>query len=165
MKTFLYTLALALTMLAGSLAFSPNRSLAACSDANLTSKEQIQCGVDTAAGGASAKPAGQTAQDTVIAVINVLSLVGGALAVIMIIYGGLRYVISGGNQEATKSAKNTIVYAVVGLVIIAIAQVIVQFVLTNTNDAVTGKTDTLNTPPPAAARQGTPSDGVHGNIR
>ena len=56
--------------------------------------------------------------------------------------GGVRYVVSSGNQEQTKSAKNTIVYAVVGLVIIAAAQVIVQFVL-NKSSKATGSTKSV----------------------
>jgi ABC-type Fe3+ transport system permease subunit len=135
MKTFLNTFVVAITFLAGSLALSPAHSLAACSDNNLTNKEAVQCGVNNAAGGESAKPANQTAEDLVVQVINILSLVGGALAVIMLIYGGLRYVISAGSPEATKSARNTIIYALVGLVIIAAAQVVVQFVLVKANNA------------------------------
>jgi hypothetical protein len=63
--------------------------------------------------------------------INVLSLLVGAVAVIMIIYGGFRYVTSGGSESSVSSAKNTILYAVIGLVIVALAQVIVHFVLNN----------------------------------
>ena len=100
-----------------------------CSATNLTTKEQIQCGTDRAAGNSGSSGSGQGVQDTIASVINVLSLVGGALAVIMLIVGGLRYVISAGNPETTKAAKNTIIYALVGLVIIALAQLIVQFVL------------------------------------
>lgn len=100
-----------------------------CSDPNLSSKEQIQCGANTASGSTGTTGSGQGVQNTIKDVINILSLVGGALAVIMIIVGGLRYVTSAGNQESTKAAKNTIIYAVVGLVIIAVAQIIVQFVL------------------------------------
>jgi hypothetical protein len=101
-----------------------------CSATNLTAKQQIQCGACTASGNSCVtSPGGQGVQDTIVSVIKVLSLVGGALAVIMLIVGGLRYVISAGNPETTKAAKNTIIYALVGLVIIAVAQIIVQFVL------------------------------------
>lgn len=64
-------------------------------------------------------------------VINILSLVVGVVAVIMIIIGGLKYVTSNGDSNALSSAKNTILYAIVGLVIVAMAQFIVQFVLSN----------------------------------
>ena len=74
-------------------------------------------------------------QGTVKTVINVLSVVVGIVAVIMIIIGGFRYVTSGGKQESVTGAKNTILYAVIGLVIVALAQVIVRFVLTRTTNS------------------------------
>jgi len=69
-------------------------------------------------------------------IINVLSIIIGAIAVIMIIIGGFRYITSGGSAEGTKAARQTIVYAIVGLVIVALAQIIVHFVLNNTTNAV-----------------------------
>ncbi|MBX4188669.1 pilin [Candidatus Saccharibacteria bacterium] len=74
-------------------------------------------------------------QGTVKTVINVLSVVVGIAAVVMIIIAGFRYITSGGKQESVTGAKNTILYAVVGLVIVALAQVIVRFVLTRTTTA------------------------------
>lgn len=67
--------------------------------------------------------------DLVRSVINLLSIIVGVIAVIMIIVGGLRYITSGGNDTSVTSAKNTILYAVIGLIIVALAQVIVRFVL------------------------------------
>lgn len=64
-------------------------------------------------------------------IINTLSIIVGTISVIMIIIGGFRYVISGGDSSATKSAKDTILYAVIGLVVVIFAQVIVRFVITN----------------------------------
>jgi uncharacterized membrane protein YidH (DUF202 family) len=71
-------------------------------------------------------------------VINVLSVIIGAIAVVMIIIAGFRYITSGGKQESVTGAKNTILYAIVGLVIVALAQIIVHFVLNNTTNAVSG---------------------------
>ena len=62
-------------------------------------------------------------------VINVLSFIVGGVSVVMIIVGGFRYIISGGNDSSVAGAKNTIIYALIGLVIVALAQVIVHFVL------------------------------------
>lgn len=70
--------------------------------------------------------------DTVKLVINILSLLVGVAAVIMIIVGGFKYVISQGEGSNTASAKNTILYAIVGLVVVALAQVIVRFVINKT---------------------------------
>ncbi|USN97630.1 MAG: hypothetical protein H6799_00825 [Candidatus Nomurabacteria bacterium] len=60
--------------------------------------------------------------------INLFSIIVGAVSVIMIIYGGFKYITSGGSDDATKSAKNTILYALVGLIIVLISQTIVKFV-------------------------------------
>lgn len=62
-------------------------------------------------------------------IVNILSVIVGIIAVIMIIIGGLKYITSSGDSGNVQSAKNTILYAVVGLIIVALAQVIVRFVL------------------------------------
>jgi hypothetical protein len=73
--------------------------------------------------------------------VNVMSLIVGVVSVIMIVYGGLRYVTSGGSSEGVGNAKNIILYAIIGLVIVALAQAIVHFVLNatlNNNSQLTG---------------------------
>ena len=65
-------------------------------------------------------------------IINIFSLVVGVIAVIMIIIGGLKYIMSSGDSNNITSAKNTILYAIIGLVIVAMSQFIVRFVLTRT---------------------------------
>lgn len=70
-------------------------------------------------------------------IINIISAVVGIIAVIMIIVAGLRYVTSGGKEEGVKNAKNTILYAIIGLVVVALAQLIVHFVLNQTTNATT----------------------------
>ena len=62
-------------------------------------------------------------------IVNVLLFIIGAIAVIMLIIGGIRYVVSGGDSGAVTSAKNTILYAVVGIVVALLAYAIVNFVL------------------------------------
>jgi hypothetical protein len=64
-------------------------------------------------------------------ITNVLLFAVGAISVIMIIIGGLRYVISGGDSSNVTAAKNTILYAVVGLIVALLAYAIINFVLTN----------------------------------
>lgn len=68
-------------------------------------------------------------------VINIFSIVVGVVSVIMIIIGGLKYITSGGESGNVSGAKNTILYAIIGLVIVALAQVIVNFVLSRTIQA------------------------------
>jgi hypothetical protein len=69
-------------------------------------------------------------------VVNVFSIIVGIAAVIMIIYGGFRYITSGGDSGRVGNAKNTLIYAIVGLVIVALAQFIVHYVLTTATQAV-----------------------------
>ena len=47
----------------------------------------------------------------------------------MLIYGGFRYATSGGNQDSVNAAKNTILYAVVGIVVALLAFAVVQWVI------------------------------------
>lgn len=76
--------------------------------------------------------AGDTLTDFVAKALNILSIVVGVVAVVMIIVGGFRYTASGGKEEGVKGAKNSILYALIGLIIVALAQVIVRFVLHKT---------------------------------
>ena len=62
-------------------------------------------------------------------IVNLLSAIVGLVAVIMIIVGGFRYITSGGNDTSVTAAKNTILYAIIGLVVVALAQIIVRFTL------------------------------------
>jgi hypothetical protein len=64
--------------------------------------------------------------------INMFSIIIGIIAVIMIIISGLRYITSAGDSNSVNGAKNTLLYALIGLVIVALAQIIVQFVLGKT---------------------------------
>lgn len=95
------------------------------------SVEPIKEGACQVAGNCKSAP-GKTLTDTIRTIINLLSVVGGVLAVIFIIVGGLKYITSAGKQESVAGAKNTLLYAIIGLVLVAMAQVIVRFVLTNT---------------------------------
>lgn len=61
--------------------------------------------------------------------LNIFSVVVGIIAVIMIMVGGLKYITSQGDSAQTNSAKETVLYAAIGLVIVAMAQIIVKFVL------------------------------------
>lgn len=71
-------------------------------------------------------------------IVNFMSILVGVVAVIMIIVGGFKYITSGGDSNKISSAKNTIIYALIGLIIVALSQFIVQFILKNAGDAATG---------------------------
>jgi ABC-type sugar transport system permease subunit len=62
-------------------------------------------------------------------IVNTIIFLVGSVAVIMIVVGGLRYVLSGGDSSAVNGAKNTLLYAVVGLVVTVMSYAIVNFVL------------------------------------
>lgn len=121
-----------ITMGVGVFALVPALALPAVAESldinqNLTSGTEV-CGIGE---DCSADEDGTTVNDIVKTVINILSWVVGVVSVIMIIVAGFRYVTSGGQEKAVGDAKNTILYAIVGLVIVALAQVIVRFVLSN----------------------------------
>ncbi len=93
----------------------------ACNGANLTDS-----------GGCSATP-DTTLSDKISTVISILSFVVGVIAVVMIIVGGIRFITSQGDGSATAAARNTIIYAVVGIVVAVMAQIIVKFVVGRAN--------------------------------
>ena len=61
--------------------------------------------------------------------VDLMLYIVGAIAVVMIIFGGFRYIISGGNAASVTTAKNTILYAIVGVVIALLAYAIIDFIL------------------------------------
>ncbi len=68
-------------------------------------------------------------------IVNFFTIVVGAIAIIMVIFGGFRYITSGGDSGKVGSAKNTLIYAVVGLIIVALAQILVHFVINTASEA------------------------------
>lgn len=80
---------------------------------------------------ASCQTDGSTLSTKIAKLLNILSAVVGIVAVAMIVYAGFRYVTSAGSEGGVKTAKNAIIYAIIGLVIVAFAQIIVHFVIGN----------------------------------
>ena len=62
-------------------------------------------------------------------VTNIMFFIIGAVSVIMLIYGGIRYTTSGGNANNVTAAKNTIMYSIIGLVVAILAFAVVNFVV------------------------------------
>lgn len=125
MKRILLTLLVILGLGAGLTALQPDAAFAA------SAKDEICAGVGAAAGGTGCTtPAGSPTTNSLIAtIVNILSVIVGVLAIIMIIIGGFQYVTSGGDSGKVTSAKNTLIYAIVGIVIVAFSQTIVKFVV------------------------------------
>ncbi len=88
--------------------------------------DTVQKGINAAGGGSGPK-----LESLFKTIVNVLLFIIGAVSVIMIIVGGFRYVTSGGDQAHVKAAKDTILYAVVGLIVALLAFAIVGFVAQN----------------------------------
>jgi hypothetical protein len=102
----------------------------------------IQQGINTGAGYASGQSttcgdSNSTNFSKIAAnVVNIFSMIVGAVAIIMIIYGGFKYITSGGDSGNVTAAKNTLIYAIIGLIIVALSQFIVHFVLNGASNAV-----------------------------
>ncbi len=99
-----------------------------------TPKEAACEGLDITGGSCTYDPTQPGINSTIQLVINIMSVLVGFAAVLMIIIGGFKYITSSGDSAGVNSAKNTILFAVVGLVIVAVAQIIVRFVI---NEATT----------------------------
>ncbi len=94
-----------------------------CSGANL------QLDLNASCNGGGSQQAINKLNNIIHFIINTLSAIVGVVAVIMIIIGGFRYITSGGTDTSVASAKNTILYAIIGLIIVALAQILVRVVL------------------------------------
>lgn len=64
-------------------------------------------------------------------VTNIILYIVGIIAVIMLIIGGIKYVVSGGDAKKVTDAKNTVLYAIIGLVVCFLAFAIVNFVISS----------------------------------
>jgi type IV secretory pathway VirB2 component (pilin) len=73
-------------------------------------------------------PDGSSVTGTIKNITNLLLFVLGAIAVVMVIVGGIRYATSAGDATAVKGAKDTIMYSIIGLVVAFAAYAIVNFV-------------------------------------
>ena len=65
----------------------------------------------------------------VVTLINVALTLAGLVAAVYLILGGIRYITSQGDEDQAETAKNTILYAVIGLIVIGLSAAIVNFVI------------------------------------
>jgi hypothetical protein len=65
----------------------------------------------------------------IISIVNVFLTLAAIVGVVFIVIGGVRYIISQGDESASEKAKNTILYAVIGLIVIGLATVIANFAI------------------------------------
>ena len=76
------------------------------------------------------------------AAVTVLSIIIGAAAVLMIVVSGLRYITSSGDSAKVSAAKTTLIYALIGVAIAALAQLLVHFALNQSRSAISSTTIT-----------------------
>jgi hypothetical protein len=67
--------------------------------------------------------------DTIRKITNIVAFAAGAAAAILMVVGGIRYITSNGDANNIKSAKNTVVYSLIGLAVIVLARSLIVFVL------------------------------------
>ena len=116
-----------LTAIAGlSVAALPAVSVSAI---NVFEKCSSVGGNDSAVCKASKKDTNANASGVAKKLINAMLYVLGIIAVFMIVFGGIRYTTSGGNAASVKGAKETIMYAIIGLAVALLAWTIVNFVV------------------------------------
>lgn len=126
MKIFAITIGMILTLLTVVIIGAPNRAQAALFGG---SKGQACGGVALDGTTTTCEDNSDRLSNIVKNGLNVFSTVVGIISVIFIIIAGVKYITSSGDANNITSAKNTIMYAIVGLIVVALAQVIVKFVL------------------------------------
>ena len=93
---------------------------------NAGAKDSITKGINTTTNAANS---GKDFNGVIDTVINTMLFIVGILSVAMIIYSGIRYVTAHGDKSQIESAKNTLIYSIVGLVIAIVAYAVVNWVL------------------------------------
>lgn len=130
-------LSLAILVVLGISAAIPEVILHASSAGAVTMDLTMQAGANSARGaGQAADLFGQAGifQN----ITNTLLFIVGSISVIMLVIGGLRYVVSGGESSAVQAAKNTILYAIVGVIVSMLAYAAVAFVIGSFSSGGTG---------------------------
>ncbi len=135
LKTCTVALALILSLVTLSVSSATNTSAAdirggVCNGYNKITGETGTCGVG--------EDVDEGLSNTANNLIDLFSLIIGVAAVAMIIYGGFKFITSGGSDDGTKSAKQTILYALVGLVVVLLAQTIVKYVFGKATSITSG---------------------------
>ena len=117
-----------LKLILAGLLVVPTVALAVAPAASAEGDLTLNSGVDSAQG----EGVGQVSTDPESLVkkfVNIFLFAVGALSVIMLIWGGIRYTTSAGDSNKVQAAKNTVLYAIVGLVVAILAYAIVNMVI------------------------------------
>lgn len=133
------------TAFSGVLFTQPAYAVCPAVDAANTPINQVKRGVSSTGDDCS----GSGVDRFAIAIVKVLSWIVGIAAIIMIIVSGFKYITSGGDAGKVTSAKNTLIYALIGVAVAVLAQILVNFAFTVSDEAV-------NPPPPPPPKASTP---------
>jgi hypothetical protein len=111
------------------MAISPT-TLAASAQEDLSAVCQNNPGSSLCKGynkGEEATPGDNAVLTLIKRIINILSFVAGALVVFMVIYGGFKYITSAGEPQKAASGRQTILYALIGIVVVVLARQLILF--------------------------------------
>lgn len=129
LKYILLTLSLTFCLTAGSVSADSLNHSSVLSTDFATSFVGDACSGLSSVSSTGCNNGGNTIKSLSTAVVNILSIIIGVVSVIMLIIAGFRFITANGDANAISSARNTIIYAIVGLVIAVLAQAIVHYVL------------------------------------
>jgi hypothetical protein len=94
-----------------------------------TPQQEVCRGIGLTTANGSCGDSGAQFAATVTTIINLLLIIIGVVAVVVIIVAGFNFITSGGDSNKVATARNSIVYALIGLVVVVLAEVIVHFVI------------------------------------
>ena len=117
-------------MAAALLLIGVGGAVLAAPGASADSPKSVVCSTLGGGNGCNGTPANSIdLKNVVAAVVNILSLTIGIVAVIVIMIAGLRMITASGDSSGIATARTSVIYALVGLVVAAMAQIIVRYVL------------------------------------
>ena len=125
MKNLTKTIAQTLTGIGTAITLAIGRTMTAVAEGDV---KTVQDGVDAIYVNGLPRNLFDVVKQVSVTVLGVVAII----SVIMLIYGGIRYIISGGDSKKVTDAKNTVLYAIIGLIICLLAYAIVKFVINAT---------------------------------
>lgn len=129
---------LVLSAIISILGFSMVATLPTFADTDICSLD-VSAEVKAAAGCSGTGVSVDTLPSVIVRILNAIILVAGLIAVVFVVIGGINYMTSSGDAAKIKKAKDTILYAIIGLVVCALAFAIVNFVINNILNSESGK--------------------------
>lgn len=130
MKKMVLALAIAAGLLAPAAALAAAPTPAYASAFNSTNAKNQACsGISGSEKSGNCAAPGRSITSIIRTVLNLLSALIGVVAVVMIMLSGFKFITAAGDAGKVASARSTMIYAIVGLVIVAFAQFITQFVM------------------------------------